>query len=51
MSDYFFKYMIFDTRLYGRDLFEFAEDRSGRIISDGDDAPTVCLLSNRLLTV
>lgn len=43
MSDYFFKYMFFETGLLGSDLFEFAEGQPVRCTSAEDDAPSLCL--------
>lgn len=43
MSDYFFKYMFFETGFLGSDLFEFAEDQPVRCTSAEGDAPSLCL--------
>ncbi len=43
MSDYFFKYMFFETGLLGSDLFESAEEQPARSTSAEGDAPSLCL--------
>lgn len=43
MSDYFFKYMIFETGLLSSEVFESAEDQSVRCTTAEGDAPSLCL--------
>lgn len=43
MSDYFFKYMIFESGLLSSELFESAEEQPARSTSAEGDAPSLCL--------